>query len=639
MVLRYFLIAIVLICAAFACASWVEAHAASADEATSAPSTKPVDRQSRLQRWREARFGMFIHWGLYSSLGNEFHGKPGGTYAEHIQRILKIPIAQYRDEVAAHFDPVKFDADAWVKLAHDAGMRYLVITAKHHDGFAMWPTKVNDYNVVDATPWHHDPMADLKRACDKYGLMFGFYYSHAFDWGTSNGPGNDWDYSNPGGDKQIGGSEWWKTKPEFRECARQYVDQKAIPQIRELITMYHPDMLWFDTPGKLPPEENQRVLDAVRAMDPNILINGRLVWGKGDYDDTCDTPIEFPQHRGDWEAIPTTNRSYGWNPLDTYHKPPSFFIQLLAKASARGGNILMNIGPMGDGAIDPKDIAILQGIGDWFRGNGDSIHGAARTPLAVQTWGQSTVKGDMLYLHVFHWPSDGQLVIGGLKSNVRFASILGDDQAAPLTITRDNSLDVRLRGLPADAPDAIDSVIAVQCDGPLAADDRRLLQSTFASEELHVFDAKLSNVSSSPTTRGAIDDFGKPINQPSAPLRFGAGSALDDFVQGWTSLNETVAWPVRLDTAATYDVSIDYVAEKESDGNEFVVRIGEQALNGVVKFTPGSKWAPRTRVESLGEVTLPAGDCDIVIQGSKINGKELFNPRKIILTPKAYAAK
>ena len=170
---------------------------------------------ARLAWWRDARFGMFIHWGVYSYLGGTWRGQTGHGYAEHIQRIMKIPIPVYRPEVAGHFDPTNFNADEWVRLAKDAGMKYIVITAKHHDGFAMWPTKVNDYNVMDATPWHHDPMKDLKAACEKYGLKFGFYYSQAFDWGNSNAPGNDWDYNNPGGDKHIGGRNWWETKPEF----------------------------------------------------------------------------------------------------------------------------------------------------------------------------------------------------------------------------------------------------------------------------------------------------------------------------------------------------------------------------------------------------------------------------------------
>ena len=378
----------------------------------------------RLAWFRDARFGMFIHWGVYSGLGNEFEGRKGGGYAEHIQRVLKIPIPEYREKVAGTFDPTNFNADAWVALAKQAGMKYIVITSKHHDGFAMWPTKVNDYNIMDATPWHHDPMADLRAACDRQGIKFGFYYSQAFDWGNSNAPGNDWDFKNPGGDKHLGGVDWWQTRPEFMAQARKYVDEKAIPQIRELIRLYHPDILWFDTPGKLPPSENLRIMQAIRAADHHVVISGRLVPRWGDYDDTTDRPANFPPHDGDWEGIPTTDESYGWNKFDTSHKPPSHFIQLLAKCAARGGNLLLNIGPMGDGNIDPKDVAILQGIADWWKVNGESIRGTTRTPLPVQTWGESTRKGSMLYLHVFNWPTNGALVVGGLKSEVKTAAPL-----------------------------------------------------------------------------------------------------------------------------------------------------------------------------------------------------------------------
>src|SRR5256885_6408108 len=200
-------------------------------------------RDQRLAWWREARFGMFIHWGVYSSLGNEYDGKKGGGYAEHIQRILKIPIPEYREKVAGQFNPTKFNADEWAKLAKQAGMGYMVITSKHHDGFAMFDSKVSEYNVVKSTPWHHDPMKDLKEACDRQGVKFGFYYSHAFDWGEKEGAGNDWDCDNPGGDRNLhGGRNWFDTAEgqPFLEPVHRYVDRKAIPQLQELIANYHP---------------------------------------------------------------------------------------------------------------------------------------------------------------------------------------------------------------------------------------------------------------------------------------------------------------------------------------------------------------------------------------------------------------
>jgi hypothetical protein len=582
----------------------------------------------RLAWFRDARFGMFIHWGVYSGLGNEFEGHKGGGYAEHIQRVLKIPIPEYRAKVAGNFNPTNFNADTWGALAKQAGMKYIVITSKHHDGFAMWPTKVNDYNIMDATPWHHDPMKDLKAACVKYGIKFGFYYSQAFDWGNSNAPGNDWDYNNPGGDRKIGGVNWWETKPEFMAQARKYVDEKSIPQIRELLKLYHPDILWFDTAGKLPPSENLRIMKAIREVDSHVVISGRLVHGWGDYDDTTDRPANFPPHDGDWEGIPTTDESYGWNKFDTSHKPPAHFIQLLAKSAARGGNLLLNIGPMGDGNIDPKDVAILQGIDDWWKVNGESIRGTTRTPLPVQTWGETTFHawskfehgpfvpggGATIYLHVFNWPTNGQLIVGGLKTtNLGIAYLLAEDYAAhsggslsQRKWTRLNPLDVSI-SVPTNAPDKADSVIILNCEGDseIQADTNRLLQPEFPVETLRAFDGELHG-----------------------GLKFGPGKKTDDVVMNWTKENQSVTWPVRVNEAAAYEVSANYTAPEASAGGTFTVSFGSQILKGEVK--PGTN-----QIISLGRVSLPPGNFEIKVAATKINGGELFRLRSLELKPVA----
>jgi len=576
---------------------------------------------ARLAWWRDARFGMFIHWGVYSGLGNEFHGRKGAGYAEHIQRVLKIPIPVYRQEVAGNFNPTNFNADEWVRLAHDAGMKYIVITAKHHDGFAMWPSKVNDYNIMDATPWHHDPMADLKAACDKYGIKFGFYYSQAFDWGNSNAPGNDWEYNNPGGDKKIGGVDWWETKPEFMASARKYVDTKAIPQLRELIKLYHPAILWFDTAGKLPPSENLRIMKAVREADPNVVISGRLVHGWGDYDDTTDRPANFPPHDGDWEGIPTTDESYGWNPFDTSHKPPSHFVQLLAKASARGGNVLLNIGPMGNGEIDPKDVTILKGIADWWAVNGESIRGTTRTPLPVQTWGESTRKGNTLYLHVFNWPTNGQLVVGGLKSKALNATPLVDLHIPPQAIgpaplvfpaTRLNPLDVVIK-VSGAAPNNVDSVLKLQCEGEIQADTNRLLQPDYPVETLRAFDGELHGKS----------------------LKFGPGKKTDDVVMNWNAVSQFITWPVRTSRETKYEVIINYDAAAESAGGTFQVSFevpaGQSAATGPV--LPGTVMAGNGRSDSLGTVSVGAGIGYIKIAPVELHGLELMHLRGLQLKP------
>lgn len=594
-----------LVCAALICLDSL-----GADEFSISPKDSPdlawwresmQTHDERMAWWREARFGMFVHWGVYSSLGNEYHGRKGGTYAEHIQRVLKIPIPEYRKEVAGMFNPTNFNADEWIRTAKQAGMGYFVITSKHHDGFAMWPSRVSAYNLTNCTPFKRDPLGELRDACRKYGLKFGFYYSQAFDWGEENGAGNDWDYQNPGGDKLIGGRNWWETRPDLLPQRRKYVDEKAIPQLQELIKLYDPDILWFDTASKLPPSENLRIMKAVRAASPRVVINGRLAGGLGDYASTTDRPAEFAPHEGDWEGIPTTNESYGWNRFDHSHKPASHFIQLLAKAAARGGNLLMNVGPMGDGRMDPKDVAILQGIGTWWKTNGESIHGSTRTPLPVQAWGESTRKNNTLYLHVFEWPSDGRLVMGGLKSDATNARLLADS-SAKMIIKRVSPLDLSITGLPSAAPDQVDTVIAIACSGNIETDDRRLLQPSFRTEVLRVFDAQLS---------------GKG-------LKFGPGKVQDAHVTGWTSARQSIAWPVRLDQPATFEVGITYDAGTDSAGAPYTLAFGSQVLTGHV--TEGSR---QTTV--LGQVSLKPGEFTIKLSSAGDHDGELMRPRAVVL--------
>ena len=583
------------------------------------------EKDSRLGWWRDAKFGMFIHWGVYSQLEGAWHGNKCPGYAEHIQRIFKIPQETYRKEAAEQFNPVKFDADQWVADAKKAGMGYIVITAKHHDGFAMYDSKVSDWNIVKATPFHRDPMKELREACRRQGMRFGFYYSHAFDWGEKEGVGNDWEWNNPGGDKLLGGAHWWTTNHAFISTAHRYVSNKAIPQIEELIRNYDPDILWFDTPHKLPPWENLRILQAVRKAKPTLVVNGRLINGLGDYVTTCDCPFEFPPQAGDWEAIPTTNHSYGYSRFDLSHKPVGFFLRLLAKAAARGGNLLLNIGPMGDGRMDSKDLAILSGLADWWKVNGISIRGTMASPLPVQQWGESTLKGNTLYLHVFDWPRNGLLPVWGLKTEVIKAFLLADP-AKPLEFTKEGStLSIKV---PATAPDTNDAVVALECAGePKGDPSSRLLYNEGHPILLRTFDSEIKG--------GLRDEIGNERSQG---------------VTNWKTKESAVTWNVHLREPGTYAVSIQYEAPKakpkqtlkEGDagkelvaadkgaGGTFAVEAGGQILRGNVT----QETHPGDVIDApLGKITLPAGPQAIRIVTDEITGSELFAPRSIILTP------
>ena len=570
-------------------------------------------RDQRLAWWREARFGMFIHWGVYSTLAGVWNGQPVHGYAEHIQRIEKIPATVYRDSAVGRFDPTRFDADEWVNLARRAGMRYMIITAKHHDGFAMYDSKVSDYSVA-ATPFHRDPLRALREAARRRGMRFGFYYSHAFDWADPDAPGNDWERENPGGDRRLHGAEWWLTDTAFIARARRYVERKAIPQILELIRNYDPDILWLDTPSKLPPDENLRIIRAAREAKPDLVINGRGVQEIpggpdarfGDYASTADRPAELPPHDGDWEAIPTTNESYGYHRLDLSHKPPEHFVRLLAKAAARGGNILMNIGPMGDGRIDPRDVAILDAIGDWMSVNGESIRGTTRTPLPVQSWGQSTRKGggNRLYLHVFDWPRDRVLHVAGLAADVTRAWLLAEPNAAPLSVRRVGSRDVEIDVPPAPT-DRWVSVIVLECAGPIAPDPVIYLPVKGAT--LHVFDGRLEGDG----------------------MRYGDGKRGRDVVERWGA-GGSVAWDVRLTAPGRFRLALEYAAGSPTSASAYRVTVGPMRMDGRVMPTGGDSVFVTSPV---GEVALDAGAYTIRVLPLRIDGAALMRLRRIELMP------
>ncbi len=573
-------------------------------------------KEERIGWWRDARFGMFIHWGAYSNIGSEWKGKFYPGYGEHIQRMAKIPCADYRREVVGSFNPEQFDADAWVRAAHAAGMRYLIITAKHHDGFAMYDSKASDYNIVDAAPYGKDPMKALKAACVKYGLKFGFYYSHAFDWGEENGAGNDWEYDNPGGDKHLfGGSNWYNEHPEMVPRYRKYVDEKAIPQVLELIENYDPDIMWFDTPHKLPPEEDLRILKAVWDANPGIVVNSRVVPSYenspgpfGDYKSTGDRAVDFPTREGDWEAIPTTNESYGYSTRDFSHKTPGYLVRVLVKAAARGGNMLMNIGPRGDGTIDTVDLNILAGIGDWMDVNSESIHGTVRTTLPVQAWGESTRKGNLLYLHVFDWPQDGQLEVGGLVSKVKKAWLLSDPKQDALTMQCIDGKTVRV-DVPRSAPDATDSVVVLDVDDAEQVSEQRLLSSK-QPNMLRAFDA------------AAVGDG----------FKYGNGKALDNGVSEWKSESQKLTWPVYLLEGGTYAVEAEYSLKESAPVNSYCVQVGESKLTAVTKGAGTHRDVIFVKHE-LGRIEIPKGSTVIEIFPEGTPKEDLMKLRALHLTP------
>jgi alpha-L-fucosidase len=558
----------------------------------------------QMQHWRRAAFGMFVHWGAYAYLAGTWNGQPVNGYSEHIMRSMEIPLAEYKNKVVANFNPQEFDADEWVQIAKAAGMRYIVITAKHHDGFAMWDSQLTDYDIIDSTAFGRDPMRELRDAAKKAGLLFGFYYSHAQDWSHPFGQRNSRDF----GYEQPGQRRWWE-QPEWSEYVGKswsYVNGKSIPQMEELITGYDPDIMWFDTHNWLPKELTQVIVERAKELKPDLIINSRGTPDIKDYASTNDRPEYFQRTNLEyWEGIPTTNESYGYHAHDMSHKPVSFFVRLIVRAAARGGNLLMNVGPMGNGKIDPIDVRILKGIGDWLIPNGESIYGVERTPLPVQGWGDTTVKGNRLYLHVMDWPDSGELVVGGLTTKVNKVRFLTENDAANLDFRRLNDLDVAI-SIPEAAPDTLSTVIVLELDEPPVADKSILLNPDVPSNMLHVFEGELHGDG----------------------IKWGGGNVRSNFIQRWPSAADYISWSVRANESERYKVTARYTGTKQNLGNTYTVEIAGQSLDGAVAATG------KHRVIELGEVTVPKGHHTLRVKAkTQKPGSDLVNLTDISFVP------
>lgn len=564
----------------------------------------------RIEWFADAKFGCFIHWGVYSPLAGEWNGIGTLGYAEHIMRSRKIPLKEYREKVVSAFDAPDFDADKWMKTAKETGMKYMIVTAKHHDGFAMYPSNAYPYDIR-LTKFKRDPMKELSVAAKKYGIKFGFYYSHAFDWEHPDAPGNDWDWDNPGGDKLLHGSNWWENYPEFLPRAEKYVDEKSIPQILELISTYHPDILWFDTPHKLPMYLNIKIVKAIRTADPSIVVNGRLARVEsvnfGDYANTGDRAAYFRPTQGIWEAVPTTNESYGYNKSDNSHKTPKHFVRLMASAAAKGGNILLNVGPTGSGAWDAKDIAILNGIGKWMLVNSASIYGTTRNPLPLQSWGEITQKADTLYLHVFEWPKNGKLTVGGLNTKVNKAFILADPKKKPLRTKQLNATDLVIN-LPKLMTDTLSTVIKLEVNGKPESNTSQLLSNTNMNILL-VFNAQA----------------------PGKGFSYGDGKRDREYATNWKSQEQYLQWEFRTNEQVPFDLKFAYNTADKNENGEVLLEIDGQKFP--ISYNDTDKKGFNHVELPIGNVILTKGDHKMKLSLVKFDGKQAMQPLYVTLSP------
>ena len=434
----------------------------------------PAQRDARMAWWREARFGMFIHWGLYSIPAGTWQGKQDAHIGEWIMNDMSISVADYK-ALAPQFNPTGFSAHDIVALAKSAGMKYIVITAKHHDGFAMFDSKADPFNIVAATPFHRDPLKELAEECRKQGIKLGFYYSQDQDWTAPGGAA----YQKAG---HLAPTYHWD-KAQDGDFAS-YLHTKAIPQLKELLTNYgdFPVVIWFDTPTKdMTPQLASEIVTLLN-QHPNLIWNNRL---GGTYKGDTETPEQYIPANGfpgkDWESCMTINDTWGYKSFDTNFKSTETLLRNLIDIASKGGNYLLNIGPDSHGIVPQPEVDRLHEIGRWLAVNGEAIYNTQPTlfttptgsfsdtendktgkPKFIPTWNwRSTTKPGKIYLEIFSWPH-GAFHLDQLPRKVNGAYLLADPAHTPLKLTRTgDALDIQL---PAQPTNSIATVVVLNTD-------------------------------------------------------------------------------------------------------------------------------------------------------------------------------
>lgn len=417
-------------------------------------------KEPHIQAWQKLQYGMFIHWGLYSLLGGEWNGKPVTKgYSEQIQMWANIPDNEYqaltKEFVANHYDP-----DEICQLAKDAGMKYIVITTKHHDGFSLFDTKTTDYNTVKMTPFAKDAIKMLAEACERHGLKFGMYYS-LVDWYQGH-----------------------KFDPQNNNVICEDIEKIIEGQLRELLSDYGPIAeVWFDMSNPTI-KQSEKFINIVRELQPRAAVNGRIWNNLGDFRTLDDNQIPEVRLENAWQTPASIyQETWGyrnWQERDDFDGKIRSIAKALVSVIARGGNYLLNIGPKGDGSIVPFEKEVLKEVGNWLDRYPKAVLGAKPTLLSEQDWGITTFRDQDLFLHVIDWPEDGEIVLPGLVTNVE--SVMVDETTKTLTWQKNNhTLTVEL---PKEPFDDVISVIRVRLSDDLYVVPEKVVEIQGGSWEI-----------------------------------------------------------------------------------------------------------------------------------------------------------
>ncbi|WP_258960810.1 alpha-L-fucosidase [Paenibacillus aquistagni] len=578
-------------------------------------------QEERMKWWTDAKFGMFIHWGLYAIPGKgEWH-----MYG------AKIPVKEY-ERLADEFEPQAFDAKTWVAIAKRAGMKYIVITAKHHDGFAMYDSKTEPFNMVQATPYRRDPLQELAQVCREEDIKLCFYYSHVIDWhhphSVHNAANNTWDYNM--GEKHF--PTYW--------------NELVKPQIQELLTQYGDiGLIWFDTAGGLSYEDSIDMMNHVRRLQPNCLMNSRVSHykGLGDYQSKGDN--ETPMYGEDtrlWETPMTLNETWGFSPRDQRWKTTDSLIRKLVNIVSKGGNLLLNVGPSPQGIIPEESVQRLEQIGDWLRRNADAIYGATASPFPYEMdWGAITMKENQLFLHIDNerWPKSA-LRINGILSKVKRAYWLADREQQPLSCQQScaDSQDEQHTGaglqirLPKAPFDQTVTVVVLEMEGRVEVDPQiMVLPSGVLTVDITTGEITENDWNDS-------NDSGNSSEQKPEANRSKLSPAV----------SRTAAWSIMIPEQGTFEVQITSFKRHDADfqeafGEGVQLRLADQVLRSIpaedseISDSPACQHPYSEMISILGEIHIhtpgvyPMDLMSTLIKGRNPTFTEIWQADKVKL--------